>query len=184
MLQNNEKHIEDDFQKDEIQENQKRIDNKEFDLWLANQKVWMWKALKVQFFIRNIIIIEKLKENNMENLENYNLFITHKTRAVKLNAEEQKKYLLVEAKKQKDIKFDDIQFDVKKATDKYILIKLTTFANKFSKVKSYLQYLFCGETLTIKEGFEGVESQYVFNYGNGYTQEDLKELEQKEQKRK
>lgn len=120
----------------------------------------------------------------MENLENYNLFITHKTRAVKLNAEEQKKYLLVEAKKQKDIKFDDIQFDVKKATDKYILIKLTTFANKFSKVKSYLQYLFCGETLTIKEGFEGVESQYVFNYGNGYTQEDLKELEQKEQKRK
>lgn len=32
MLQNNEKHIEDDFQKDEIQEDPKSIDNKEFNL--------------------------------------------------------------------------------------------------------------------------------------------------------
>lgn len=115
----------------------------------------------------------KNKGENMENLSKCNLFITHKTCEVRPNAEEHNKYLLVEAKKQKDVKFDGIKFDVKKATDKYILIKLTTFASKFFKVKSYL-YMFCGETLTIEEGLEGVESQYIFNYGSGYNKEDLK----------
>lgn len=120
----------------------------------------------------------------MENLKNYNLFITHKTRAIRLNAEQQNKYLLVEAKKQKDIKFENIQFDVKKVTDKFILLKLTTFASRCSELKSYLQYIFYGETLTLNERIEGVSSQYIFSYTDWMTSKDIENLEKEEQNKK